>query len=220
MDRITVPQDEWDRLCQALPEANCELRLLARVIDDLRRRFEEEDREHLEEGNALAQAYEDQVARGIEKPRYRYIWEPERRIHCTELDLLRSYLSLVVEALDLKEGERSDRETEGKSANNGPTSPPRGDEKVPPTDRGTKAAHKGSKKRLKRGDASLKICAALRSLASEGKWNVPEEEIRVRAGVPKSTYYRVLKSDEQAKLAKEHYHHRRLGRGPLRADDM
>src|SRR5262249_16984698 len=52
----------------------------------------------------------------------------------------------------------------------GPARPPRGDEQAATTSEGTA-------KRLKPGDAALKICSALRSLATEGKWNVAEAEI-------------------------------------------
>ena len=76
------------------------------------------------------------------------------------------------------------------------------------------------RKRHKRGEPSLKILAALRSLADEGKWNASEMDIWKRAGVSKSTYYDVLKRDEAAKNATEQYHARRLGRGPARPDEL
>jgi hypothetical protein len=82
------------------------------------------------------------------------------------------------------------------------------------------AASEGTGKRLKRGEAALKIRAALESLAREGKWNVAEAEIRARAGVSKSTYYSVLSKDEQVKNTMDDYHARRLGRGPVRADEI
>jgi hypothetical protein len=69
MAQLTLSRDAWDGLCKALPDLDCKLRLLQRAIDDLGRRFDEEDREHQVEGNKLAQAYEDQVARGVENPR-------------------------------------------------------------------------------------------------------------------------------------------------------
>jgi hypothetical protein len=110
MAQITIPEDEWDGLCQALPEFACEFRLLKRAIDDLRGRFDEDDREHQAENDTLSQAYEDQLARGVENPRYRYIWEPERRIYPEELSHLQSYVSLVAEGVDLEEAERTDME--------------------------------------------------------------------------------------------------------------
>jgi hypothetical protein len=76
------------------------------------------------------------------------------------------------------------------------------------------------RKRHKRGEPSLKILAALRSLADEGKWNVAETDIRTRAGVSRSTYYAVLNRDEAVKNAMDEYHARRLGRGPVRPDEL
>jgi hypothetical protein len=73
-------------------------------------------------------------------------------------------------------------------------------------------------KRLRSGDAALKILAALRSLADRGEWNVSESEIIVRSGVSKSTYYSVLANDDEVKLALEEFKARRLGRGPERKD--
>ena len=78
---------------------------------------------------------------------------------------------------------------------------------------------KNQPKRLKRGEAALKIRAALESLANEEMWNVAEADIIIRSGVPRSTYYRALESDEDVKEAMNDYHGRRLGRGPARARD-
>jgi hypothetical protein len=98
-----------------------------------------------------------------------------------------------------------------------PAPPPRRPEPAA-TPEGTETATKP--KRLKRGDAALMICAALNSLAREGKWNVAEKEIMVRAGVPKSTYYRALKHNDDVKEKMHDYHARRLGRGPARSRDI
>jgi hypothetical protein len=94
--------------------------------------------------------------------------------------------------------------------------PPTLGDRKPAAKRGTKAPAK----RLKPGEAAFKIRAALESLASEEKWNVAEEEIIERAGVPKSTYYRVRRLDDGVKAAMERYHDRRRGRGPLHAKDL
>jgi hypothetical protein len=127
MVKITRSHAVWDGLCAALPEIAGEIRLLERTIEDLRWRFDEEDREHQAENDALSQAYEDQVARGVENPRYRHISEPERRIRPRELDWLRWYSSQVVKALDRLEGARSGRETEEVPAPDSPAGPPRAD---------------------------------------------------------------------------------------------
>jgi hypothetical protein len=82
------------------------------------------------------------------------------------------------------------------------------------------SSSKPKRKRHKPGESSLKILAALKSLADEGKWNAPETDIWKRAGVSRSTYYDVLKRDEAVKNAMDEYHARRLGRGPVRPDDL
>jgi hypothetical protein len=82
-----------------------------------------------------------------------------------------------------------------------------------------KADPDSPRKRLKPGEAALKIRAALDSLAAETKWNVAEWEIIGRAKVAKSTYYRLKRCDDEVKQAMEFYHDRRLGRGPLHAKD-
>jgi hypothetical protein len=100
MAQMLIPEDEWDDLCRVLPEQTwTKLRLLARVIGDLRRRFKEEDEQDREENAALSLAYEDAVERGVENAKYRHIWEPERRIYPGELACLESYLALVTEAV-------------------------------------------------------------------------------------------------------------------------
>jgi hypothetical protein len=83
-----------------------------------------------------------------------------------------------------------------------------------------KRGNKTPRKRLKPGDAALKICAALNSLAAQGKWNVLEDEIIERARVARSTYFRVKRLDEDVKEAMELYLDRRLGRGPVHARDV
>jgi hypothetical protein len=75
-------------------------------------------------------------------------------------------------------------------------------------------------KRLKPGEAAFKIVAALDALAADGKWNVAEAEIWMRAGVSRSTYYSVKDRDDTVKDAMERYHDRRLGRGPARPGDF
>ena len=74
--------------------------------------------------------------------------------------------------------------------------------------------------RLKPGDAAFKVCAALRLLAHEGKWDATEKEIAVLAGVARSTYYNVRDRDEAVKHAMENFHRRCLGKGPVRANDI
>jgi hypothetical protein len=95
---------------------------------------------------------------------------------------------------------------------------------TPPTQRGREVpqatATAAKPKRLRRGEASLKIRAALESFANEGKWNVSEEEIFKRAGVSRSTYCYVMKHDDKAKRTKEEYHDQRLGRVPPRHRDL
>ena len=48
-----------------------------------------------------------------------------------------------------------------------------------------------NRKRRKKGEASLLICAALETLAEKGEWNASEHQIYTLAGVPRSTYYNV-----------------------------
>jgi hypothetical protein len=134
-----APWEEWEKLCQALPEHVHELELLARVLSELKQRFEGEDVQWEEENEALAQDYADQVARKVKKPRYRRIWEPEREIYPQESDCIRSYLSLVTEALGLeasKQGQVDEKETTAATPPKGdrpaaePTLPPRGQKKA------------------------------------------------------------------------------------------
>ncbi len=75
-------------------------------------------------------------------------------------------------------------------------------------------------KRLRSGDAALKIVAALESLAANAAWNSPESEIIGRAGVPRSTYYKYIKENDVVKKAMEDYHSRRLGRGPVHRNQI
>lgn len=75
------------------------------------------------------------------------------------------------------------------------------------------------RKRLKSGDAALKIIAALQSLAANGEWDITERGIIQLAGVPKSTYYKVLEREQKVKCARDEFSSRRLGRRPPRAYD-
>jgi hypothetical protein len=75
-------------------------------------------------------------------------------------------------------------------------------------------------KRHKPGDPALLILSALESLAEEGVWDVAESEIIMRSGVPRSTYYNVLKNDKSVKKVMQKYRQRRLGKGPSFADDL
>jgi hypothetical protein len=77
-----------------------------------------------------------------------------------------------------------------------------------------------NRKRGKAGEAAERIIAALQALAHKGDWNASEIRIIATAGVPKSTYYSVLGSNEAVKKARELYGSKRLGRGPVRADDL
>ncbi len=207
ISRIAIPWEEWDRLFQSFPECSCQLKLLARSIDDLRDRFEDEDREHQMEIDTQAQAAEDQRARGVKMVRERYTMPPERRIHLEELECVRSYLSLVTEAANSEVSEHSEVDEEGTTAAPWPEG------KDTPT-----AATK--RKRLKPGTAALKIRAALDALAAKGQWNVSEKEIYNLARVSRSTYYNVCGKDDAVKRAIVDYHACRLGRGPARADDI
>jgi hypothetical protein len=75
-------------------------------------------------------------------------------------------------------------------------------------------------KRRKKGDAAVLIIAALESLAKEGKWDVTEGDIINRAGVSRSTYYNVINNDSRVKRVVKDYRSRRLGRGPVRSNDI
>jgi hypothetical protein len=75
-------------------------------------------------------------------------------------------------------------------------------------------------KRLKRGEPSLLIRAALESLANEGSWEAPEHDIILRSGVPRSTYYDVSAKDPEVKKTLAEYQRRRLGQPPVHADDL
>jgi hypothetical protein len=116
MAKLGFSWDELQGLCQALPHLEGSLRLLQRGISELRERFEGEDRDTQAENDAAAQDYEDQEARGEEKPRYRYLWYPERRIRRVELEFLQAYKDLVVEGLDHREGKRGPGESKGTPA--------------------------------------------------------------------------------------------------------
>ena len=75
-------------------------------------------------------------------------------------------------------------------------------------------------KRLKRGEPSLLIRAALESLANEGSWEAPEHDIILRSGVPRSTYYDVSAKDPEVKKTLAEYQRRRLGQPPVHPDDF
>jgi hypothetical protein len=75
-------------------------------------------------------------------------------------------------------------------------------------------------KRLKGGDASAMIVAALDYLANKGEWNASEKQIYKLAGVSRSTYYNVKRRDVEVQNVFEKYHSRRLGRGPVHYKDV
>jgi hypothetical protein len=75
-------------------------------------------------------------------------------------------------------------------------------------------------KRFGAGDPSLLILSALNYLAQEGVWDIPSCEIIAQSGVPRSTYYDVLKKDKDVKKAMLEYRRRQLGKGPAYADDL
>jgi hypothetical protein len=76
------------------------------------------------------------------------------------------------------------------------------------------------RKRLKRGEAAMKIVAAIESFAEHRQWNAPENEIIKRAGVPRATYYRCSKDDPRVQRTMDAYHARRLGRGPVKPGEF
>jgi hypothetical protein len=163
MTQLTLSGDEWDGLCKALPDLDCKLRLLQRASDDMGQRFDAEDREHQVEGDKLAQAYEDQVARGVENPRYRYIWEPERRIYPEELEFLKSYTDLVVEGLGLRESEPGYGETEETPGSGSPAVTPRVDSQPVGKD------SPGSELAIRPETPAARALAAAYALPREGK---------------------------------------------------
>src|SRR5262249_46307309 len=85
-------------LCKDCGVAGGELR-----PNDLRNRFEDEDRAHQKEIDAQAQAAEDQWARGAKFVRERYTMPPERLIHSRELECIKVYRQLVSEIVDKEE---------------------------------------------------------------------------------------------------------------------
>jgi hypothetical protein len=91
---------EWERLFRALPARACELELLARALDRLRDRFEEEEEQHQAELGACFGDYYAQRARGVKDARLLLLAAPERRVYREELELIRSCLASVVERLD------------------------------------------------------------------------------------------------------------------------
>ena len=89
-----------------------------------------------------------------------------------------------------------------------------------PTSEVSKPLTSGKPKRRKPGDSALLIIGALRSLAAAGEWDARECDIMARAGVPRSTYDFVCKRDKRVQEERREYDSRRLGRGPVYADDM
>jgi hypothetical protein len=102
LKRLALPWAEWERLFRALPERAAEVELLARVLDCLRDRFEEEEEQHQAKMGACFQDYNAQRARGVKSARLRLPAPPERRIYPKELSCIRSCLASVVEELDRK----------------------------------------------------------------------------------------------------------------------
>jgi hypothetical protein len=96
----------------------------------------------------------------------------------------------------------------------------------PPVWKSTKLAgsspqpHAPKRRRLKKGEAAVLICAALDSLAAKGEWNKSDSDIIRLAQVPRSTYYNSTKTDEMVQRSLRDYQARRLGRGPVRPKDI
>jgi hypothetical protein len=72
---------------------------------------------------------------------------------------------------------------------------------------------KPKRRRLRRDEIILKICAALDSLAGRQEWGATEERIYTLAGVSKSTYF-TNRDHEQVKNKFEEYMRKGRGRGP------
>src|SRR4051794_4804838 len=52
MSRISLPSEEWETLVRAFPSHPFEIKLLARSIEDIHRRYDYEDEQRQEEINA------------------------------------------------------------------------------------------------------------------------------------------------------------------------
>jgi hypothetical protein len=90
----------------------------------------------------------------------------------------------------------------------------------PPVMAGRIAGEEPKRRRARRGAAEELIIGALQALDSEGRWDATEEEIRRISGVKKSTYYYTIKYSNRVVLAMDSFRGRRLGKGPLRPDDL
>jgi hypothetical protein len=74
--------------------------------------------------------------------------------------------------------------------------------------------------RRKPGHSAELIIAALDSFAADGKWKVCEADIIERAGVARSTYFDVVRQNEQVQEALRRFRSKGRGRGPARPRDL
>jgi hypothetical protein len=113
MKKLDINSEEWFELSRELPKASSQVWLLIETLRAIQRGFDEEDWQWEEEINANYASYKQQEERGEEKPRMRVPARPERMLHQEELNLLRSYLPLVIQALDLEAIEHGKVDQEG-----------------------------------------------------------------------------------------------------------
>jgi hypothetical protein len=102
----------WWELTRTIPECDSEITLLAASLRELQRRFAGEDEDYQKERDAQAQSEGDRRARGLVVKSARVFLPPERRIYPQEIEIIRSYLSLVTDGLDREERRQASTDTD------------------------------------------------------------------------------------------------------------
>jgi hypothetical protein len=102
INNMNIHASEWWLLSQILPEHSNEIWLLIQTLRHIQRGFADADRQWEEEIHTLAEFSRNQEERGVETPPIRIPSQPERRLYQEDLDCLRAYLPLVMEAVDFE----------------------------------------------------------------------------------------------------------------------
>jgi len=77
-----------------------------------------------------------------------------------------------------------------------------------------------AKRRREKGTAPLLLAAAIESLMERGDWGKSDEEICYLAAISRSTFYLLLKENQDIKKAISLYRKASRGRGPVRHGDL
>ena len=144
--------------------------------------------------------------------------DEDAQIQCEKEEIPFQDLYCEEDCSSSKHADDSDLDRQGFAPNPSAASSPESGSQATPQSKPSLGQTK--RMRLKPGDASIKIIAALDSLADRGEWKVSEKQIYTLAHVSRSTYYDVLNRDPEVQRAMKAYHAQRLGRGPLHANDV